>query len=307
MILSVSRRTDVPAFYFDWFLNRLKAGYLLVRNPFNRRQVSRVSLAGPGVEFIVFWTKNPQPMLARLNELEQPFYIQYTLNHYGPEMESRLPDLERRLQVFRELAGRLGPERLVWRYSPIVPGGPYSAQYHVETFGRLASALKGSTDECKLSFLEFYPKISGAMKELGIGDISDEEKYALARQLAAIARENGLAVSACGKPDLGPAGLPHSKCVDGQRVSKILGRDLAIKKDPNQRGVCNCDESGDVGSYQTCLNGCTYCYANHSPAAAQRGAGRYDPQSPLLCDRLRPEDRVTDRKIRLHGGERLIF
>jgi len=308
MILSVSRRTDIPAFYFDWFLNRLKEGFLLVRNPFNPSQVSRLALAPPGLECIVFWTKNPQPMLARLCELEPyPYYIQFTLHHYGLEIESRLPELESRLDTFRRLSELLGRERMVWRYSPIILGGPYTVEYHLDAFGRLASALSGYTDECKLSFLEFYSKIAGRMASLGLVDGPVEEKYALAQQLESLAREQSIAVSACGQPDLRPAGIALSSCIDGRRIQKVTGRPMSLRKDPNQRGVCNCVKSIDVGSYQTCLNGCVYCYANHSHSAACRKAARYQPLSPLLCDQERPGDKISDRKIRLHGEDRLIF
>lgn len=308
MILSVSRRTDIPAFYADWFVNRLKEGSLLVRNPFNPGQVSRVDLSPSSVECIVFWTKNPQPMMAKLKELDPyPFYIQYTVNHYGPEMESRLPELEQRLDTFRRLSDLLGPERMVWRYSPIIMGGQYSFEYHLEAFARLASALRGYCDECKMSFLEFYPKIAKRIEALGLTDGPVEEKYALAQQLAALAEAQSIAVSACGKPDLRPAGIALSSCIDGRRVQEVTGQKMSLKKDPNQRGVCNCVESIDVGSYQTCLNGCAYCYANYSHSSACRKAGRYNPNSPLLCDEERPEDKITDRKIRVHGGDRLIF
>lgn len=302
MILSVSRRTDVPSFYFDWFVNRLREGWLLVRNPFRSSQVSRIALKPSAVECIVFWTKNPAPMLGGLKELEPyPYYIQYTVNPYGKDMESRLPDVSERLDIFRALAEKLGPDRVVWRYSPVIMNGTYSAQFHQEAFDRLAQALAGHTRQCKLSFIELYDKISARMAAMDVAEPGNEETLRLGRQLDALAARRGIALSACGKPDLRPAGIAVSRCVDGELIQKITGKTMSFRKDPGQRGVCNCVESVDVGAYQTCLNGCTYCYANHSHASAARRAAAYDPQSPFLCDTPRPCDKVTDRKIRRHA------
>lgn len=302
MILSVSRRTDVPSFYFDWFLNRLREGWLLVRNPFNPSQVSKVPLSPEAVECMVFWTKNPEPMLARLDDLApHRYYVQYTVNPYGKDMESRLPELSRRLDVFRELASRLGSERVVWRYSPVLLNAKYTKDFHCEAFESIASALSGSTRQCKLSFIEMYQKISARMKAQGVIERGSEQTFALARRLNAIARSHGIALSACGKPDLRPAGIPVSSCVDGELIQKITGIHMTLRKDPGQREVCNCVESVDIGAYQTCLNGCAYCYANHSHQAAQRRAAGYDPSSPFLCDASRPDDKVTERKVKMHS------
>ena len=145
------------------------------------------------------------------------------------------------------------------------------------------------------------------MESLDLTDGPVEEKYALARQLAGLAGEQSITVSACGKPDLRQAGIALSSCIDARRIQIVTGQKMKLKKDPNQRGVCNCVESIDVGSYQTCLNGCAYCYANYSHSSACRKAGRYDPNSPILCDKEKPNDKITDRKIRIHGGDRLIF
>lgn len=302
MILSVSRRTDVPSFYFDWFANRLREGWLQVRNPFNPSQVSKVPLSPEVVECIVFWTKNPEPMLARLDELAAyNYYVQYTVNPYGKDMESHLPELSRRLDVFRELASRLGSERVVWRYSPVLLNAKYTDDLHCEAFESIAATLSSFTRQCKLSFIELYQKISARMEAQGVVEPGGEQTFALARRLNAIARSHGIALSACGKPDLRPAGIAASSCVDGELIQKITGTKMALRKDSGQRGACNCVESVDIGAYQTCLNGCAYCYANHSHRTAQRRAAGYDPSSPFLCDTSRPDDKVTERKVKMHS------
>ena len=301
MIVSVSRRTDIPSFYFDWFLNRLKAGWLMVRNPHALSSVSRITLSPETVECIVFWTKNPEPMLEKLGALEPyPYYIQFTVNLYGKEIEGNIPDLEKRIALFQEFSRRLGKDRLVWRYSPVLLNSKYTVGYHSDMFKRLSGEFAGYTSQCKLSFLDMYSKIAPRMASLGIAAQEENEIVPLARHLAALAAENGIAVSACGKADLSPAGIPASGCIDGELIRKLTGKHMKFRKDPGQRAECNCAESVDIGSYHTCLNGCAYCYANHSHAHAVKKAADYDPQSPFLCDAPRPGDKVTERKIRLH-------
>ncbi len=297
MILSVSRRTDIPALYMDWFVNRLQAGWLLVRNPFRHTHVSRIPLDPGSVECIVFWTKNPRPMLACLEALRPwPYFVQVTLNPYGREMESALPPLQQRVDAFRKLADRIGSERVVWRYSPILLSRRYSADFHAEQFGFLAEQLSGFTRECKLAFLDIYPKIARRMRDLGVEPAAPPHALALARRLSDAAR--GIHVSACGAPDLEAAGVPAAGCIDGKLVERLVGRPLHMKRDAGQRRNCLCVESVDVGTYQTCVNGCAYCYANHSHAAAVRKAAAYDPGSPLLCDFPGAEDVITQRRFR---------
>lgn len=297
MILSVSRRTDIPSFYMKWFINRLKTGWLLVRNPCNPTQLSRVPLNPAEVRCIAFWSKNPEPLAAHLESLRPYcFFLQFTLNPYGGEMESGLPELARRLETFRLLADAIGRERVIWRYSPVILSERYSAGFHVDNFGRLAEALSGFTEECKLSFLDVYPKIAARMRALRVTSESPVQLFALARQLAALAHAGGIRVSSCGDPNLESAGITASACIDPRLIERLTGLPIVPKKDRGQREACRCTESVDVGTYQTCLNGCAYCYANHSHAAALRRAQKYDPESPLLCDSVKPGDTVRERR-----------
>ena len=238
MILSVSRRTDIPSFYLDWFLNRLREGWLLVRNPFNPSQVSRVPLSPSVIECIVFWTKNPEPLLMKLDQLKPyRFYIQFTVNPYGKDLESRLPELGKRLDVFRELSRKLGSERMVWRYSPVILNHIHSAESHCAAFNTVARALSGFTEECKLSFLEMYAKIRSRMGALGVVERGDAETLALAGRFAELAEKNSIRLSACGQPDRRPPGIPPSSCLDGALLQRITGQTFSFTKDPLQRGV----------------------------------------------------------------------
>ena len=313
MIVSASRRTDVPRFFMDWFVNRLEAGYVLVRNPVRRDLVSRVPLDADSVDCIAFWTKDPRPLLALRSRLERavpcPYFVQFTLNAYGADVEAGLPRKARLVEVFQELAHVLGPERVVWRYSPILLGGSYDVEHHLRYFETFARTLEGSTRRCRLSFLDVYRKIAPRMEALGLSGVPDAEKRALAQRLAEIAAGFGIEVGGCGDPALDEAGLAGEGCIDAAHVEQVAGVVAARGRGSRRQGACRCAPSVDVGSYDTCANGCVYCYAN---PGANGGApwrlSRYDPEAPMLCDEVRPGDTVAERSLQLlpKAAERLF-
>ena len=309
MIVSASRRTDIPRFYFDWFLNRLNDGYALVRNPMNFSQVSRVPLDPEVVDCIVFWTKNPAPMLGKLDGLKgYPYYVQFTLNPYGNEMECALPPKEELFDTFKRLSERIGPERTVWRYSPVLLSEAYTPETHLAFFERAARTLNGYAKQCKLSFLDMYAKIRKRMHAMGVSEAAGEVNVHLAQKFAALGAENGIEVSACGNLDLAAAGIPPAKCIDDALISKITGFRYSLKKDPGQRADCYCVKSVDVGAYDTCANGCQYCYANASESTVRRSMAEYDPRSPMLCGTLLPGDKVTERRVKSdREGQTTLF
>ncbi|RDB62225.1 hypothetical protein C1878_07760 [Gordonibacter sp. 28C] len=314
MIVSASRRTDIPRFFMDWMLNRLEEGYALVRNPVNRAQVSRVALDGRAVDCVAFWTKDPAPLLARLDRLERvspaPWFVQFTLNAYGSDVEAGLPRKAALVDTFRDLAHAVGPERVVWRYSPILlggAGGRYTEEHHLRYFDTFARKLEGSTRACRLSFLDAYPKIAPRLEALGLHGVPQGRKAALALRLAEIGSAHGMEVGGCGDPALAEAGLAGAGCIDAALVARVAGVDVR-QGSPAEAGACRCAPSVDVGTYDTCANGCVYCYAN--PGARAGGTGvrpardgapwrlaRYDPASPMLCDALGPDDVVTERAM----------
>ena len=301
MILSVSRRTDIPNYYSEWFLNRIKEGYVYARNPMNAHQISRISLSPSVVDGIVFWTKNPAGMLGRLEELRAyPYYVQFTLTGYGRDVEPGLPDKRTVLiPAFRELAEKAGAGRVVWRYDPIFISDRYTAAYHRKAFAEIAAALAGYTRRVVVSFLDCYVKTRRNTAALRISHDSEKEAFALAGELAATARRRGMETVSCAEPyDLQDMGIKPGSCIDKALLETVTGCRLAGGKDKNQRAACGCMESVDVGNYHTCLTGCRYCYANHSIEAARENAKAYDPHSALLCGRIGPDDRVTERKVK---------
>lgn len=300
MILSVSRRTDIPNYYSEWFFNRLKDGFLYVRNPMNFHQISEIKISPDVVDCIVFWTKNPLPMMERLDELEAyNYYFQFTLTGYGNDVERNLPNKRTSvIPIFQELSNRIGKEKVVWRYDPIFFSNRYNAKYHLKAFRSIAEALSGYTEKCVISFLDIYPKNKKNMDNLLSYDLSDSELREFAKELSNIAKENHIKIGSCAeKIDLDEYGIIHNSCIDKELIEKIIGCKLKINKDKNQRIECGCVESVEVGTYNTCKNGCVYCYANYSAKSVESNFQKYDPLSPLLCGHIEKDDKISTRKV----------
>lgn len=310
MILSVSRRTDIPNYYFDWFCNRLREGYLYVRNPMNERQVSHIDLSPEVIDCIVFWTKNPAAMMERLSVLEKyPYYVQFTLTGYGKDVELGLPDKKTVLpETFRRLSRIIGKKRVIWRYDPILFHPAYTPAWHLNTFEDLAQKLEGYTERVVISFVDSYAKIRKSLASLQVRQPSDDEILQFSAQLATIADKHGLWVEACSEAlDLSQAGIRRGCCIDSRLIEEITGRRILAGKDKNQRKECGCAESVEVGAYNTCKNGCRYCYANFSAETVRTRTERYHPDSPLLCGELHPEDKVTIRKMKSLAEDQLTL
>lgn len=301
VILSASRRTDIPNYYPEWFFNRLKEGYAYVRNPMNPRQVSKVPVTPDVVDCIVFWTKNPARMLGRLDELAAyNYYFQFTLTGFGQDVERGVPHKRKKMiPIFKELSRRIGKERVIWRYDPIIITERYSAAYHINAFRQIAEALDGYTQKVVISFVDMYSKIRKNVEKLGMEEISSVEKLELASRLSFIARENHMDIGACAEEtDFSEAGIGKNSCIDKQLIEKLCGYPLNVPKDRNQRKACGCVESIDIGTYNTCRNGCAYCYANYSEKSVAAAVKNYDAASPLLCGRVMPEDIIKTRAVK---------
>lgn len=289
MIVSASRRTDIPALYLPWLSRRLQEGFCLVRNPHNPHRISRVDLRPQAVDGMVLWTKNPIPLLQLPAALARiPFYIQCTVTAYGQDLEPGLPPKPEILAAFRELAARLGPARLVWRYDPILFSAAYSLETHAARFADLAAQLEGCTDACIVSFLDSYRCTARAERDLGLYRPAPESAQALLRRLVPIARAHGMSVQACAEEsDLSALGVERAHCVYPARFARLTGEALRVPRDRSQRPACGCAASVDIGAYDSCLHGCAYCYANHG-RAVDRQTAPHDPDSPLLLGRVDP-------------------
>lgn len=301
MILSVSRRTDIPNYYSEWFYNRIREGFVYVRNPVNIRQVSKINISPEVVDCIVFWTKNPEPMLDRLDELSAyKYYFQFTLTGYGRDVECNVPHKkEKMLPIFQGLSERIGSKNVIWRYDPVIFTDIYTPEYHLKAFEQIAGALKDYTNKCVVSFVDAYAKNKRSMEAMGAYELSKSAVMKFAGKLSAIAKANGMTVGSCAeKIDLTQCGIEHNCCIDRKLIEEIVGCSIDAGKDKNQRPECGCMESVEIGTYNTCRNGCKYCYASYSPESVIKNCVRYDANSPLLCGELSAEDRLYERKVK---------
>ncbi len=301
MIISASRRTDIPTYYSNWFYNRIREGYVYVRNPMNIHQIGKVSLSPDVVDGIVFWTKNPIPMMGRLDELKDyAYYFQFTLNPYGKDVEPNLPSKnDSIIPAFQSLSKKIGREKVLWRYDPIFFNGKYTLEYHLKYFRMLAERLAGSTEKCTVSFLDLYRHIRRKTAPLGLVDPTLSQKEELMRRFSEIAQEAGISLDTCAETiDLSRFGIRHARCIDPKRLERLGGYPLSVGKDKNQRPACGCVASIDIGAYDTCGSGCAYCYANGRPSTVQKNFAAHDPASPILFGKIEEGDviRVRDGK-----------
>lgn len=301
MILSVSRRTDIPNYYSEWFFNRIKEGFVYVKNPMNAHQVSKINITPELVDCIVFWTKNPEPMIDRLDELASyNYYFQFTLTSYGKDMECNVPHKkERMIPVFQKLSQKIGKHKVIWRYDPIIFTKKYTPEYHLKAFEQIAIALKGYTVKCVISFVDVYAKNKKNMESLDSYEVDKNTLLEFAKMMSKIAKENGMAIGSCAESiDLDECGIEHNCCVDKALIESIIGCRLKVGKDKNQRQECGCMESIEIGTYNTCKNGCKYCYANYSEESVAKNCSKYDHNLPILCGKLDENDKVTERKVK---------
>ncbi|MEN6375467.1 MAG: DUF1848 domain-containing protein [Smithella sp.] len=285
MIISCSRRTDIPAFYSDWFINRIREGFVQVRNPVNVRQVRTVSLLPADVDCIVFWTKNPAPLLDRIYLLaDYNYYFQFTLTSYGSDIEQNLPPKNEVIDTFLALSRKIGKERIIWRYDPILLSPGVNIDYHIQNFADLVQRLAGYTDKCIISFLDMYRHLQSKSAGLFIRPPDDAEMRTLAENMARIAAVHHIRVETCAeKIDLAHLGIEHGKCIDDRLITKLTGRNLKVEKDKYQRELCGCVTSCDIGEYNTCRHRCVYCYANVSQKKIEKNQLLHNNAAPLLC------------------------
>lgn len=298
MIISASRRTDIPAFYSEWFYRRLEEGFVVARNPFNANQLTKIRLDSDVVDAIVFWTKNARPMLGRLGEMDAtgiPYYFQFTITSYGQDLEPHLPASKIGLiETFKELSERLGPERIIWRYDPILFSEKYSMEFHRRAFAKCAELLEGHTLRVVISFLDMDYNNTKNIQQVGISDGTTEQKNEIAAYIAEVAREHGMSAETCAEGiDLNACGIKHGHCVDANLIERISGKALSSRgksKDKGQRLLCGCIASIDIGAYNTCLHGCAYCYANYSQSSINANRENHDPESGVLIGTCNPNE-----------------
>ncbi len=290
MIVSASYRTDIPAFYGRWFVNRLAAGWCRTTNPYGGPP-GRIGLTPDTVDGFVFWTRNLGPFTAGLDAvtaLGLPFVVQYTVTGYPHALERSVIDPARAAEQVHHVRNRWGPGAVVWRYDPLVVTSLTPPAWHRDNFGSLAKTLAGATDEVVTSVMQPYRKTTRNLDTAGRAhsfswrDPPLDEKRALLAELAGIAAEHGMTLTLCTQPDLADTpGTRPAACIDAHRLSNLAGHPITARQKGNRVG-CACTESRDIGAYDTCPHGCAYCYAVSSRATAQRRLASHDPTGEFL-------------------------
>ena len=292
MIISVSRRTDIPAFFTDWFLNRIDEQYCTMVNPFNRKQVSYISLKPQDVDAMVFWTKNARPLIPHLDKIDRlgyRYYFQYTVNGYGNLLEPNVPPLDKCIDAFCELSCQIGPDKVIWRYDPIILSNMTDIAYHKDRFSYILDRLHRSTRRVVISIVDDYRKASINFKRMhhdGVEIIPIQEAAQvgeLVRHISNEATAHNLEVYSCAEAfNLQPYGVKAGKCIDDDLIAKLFGIRVGGVKDKSQREECGCVVSKDIGQYDTCLHGCKYCYAGTLNSGKANLPEHHDTSPSLL-------------------------
>ena len=299
MILQTGQRTDIPAFYGQWLINRINEGFVDVRNPYNPNLITRYMINHNTVDGIAFCTKNPLPFIQYLPQIAE--YRQYwhmTITPYGTDIEPYVPAYERIIEGFKFISHNLNPQSVVWRYDPIIVNHNYSVDFHYESFYKLAKSLSGYTDTVVASYLDIYDKV---LRNYPEGNRpSQDVQIKLMKELVKIANQFGMTLKTCGEGDTFKSiGADTSGCLITDCYERAWNVKLKAPKRTPARPECNCYIHVDIGAYDTCSHFCRYCYANTNQQAVRRNRTNHDPQSSLLIGHIGPKDIVkvsSDRK-----------
>lgn len=309
MIINTGARTDIPAFFSTWFLNRIQKGFVYVRNPYYLEQITSYTLTPDVVDCLIFCTKNPRPMLPRIHELDAfASYWFVTITPYGRDIEPNVPPVDQVVNDFRLLSQELGSHRVCWRYDPIFIDEHYLLERHIEEFRQMAEKLAGYTDECVISFIDLYQKTKRNFP--GIREVGAKEKIQLAMEFSRIGKQCNISIKTCAEgADLRQYGIQKSGCLTPAILEKSIGRPLKAKPGKPSRANCGCCvTSRDIGAYNTCPHGCKYCYANYDQEIVKYNLQKHDPDSPLLIGQLSSSDIVREAVQKSYvSGQLLLF
>ena len=308
MIINTGQRTDIPAFYSKWFINRIREGYVLVRNPYYPSIVTKFLLNPDVVDVIGFCTKNPRPMFEYLDELKeygQFWYISITA--FDRDLEPNVPHIDQIIEDFKYLSKKVGSNAVAWRYTPIIINDKYTVERHIQTFEYIASKLEGYTSLATIGFVDIYEKLARNHPE--IKDTTDENKIIIAKAFKEIARKHHLELRLCSKEKwLKEYGIDIDGCMRVEDYERSIKTKLHIKQKMQARSnYCSCYLSNDIGAYNSCPHLCTYCYANGDKELILKNYKNHDDKSPLLIGNLTPQDKVRNAKQESYKKEILLF
>ncbi len=296
MIINTGMRTDIPAFYSEWFMNRIRAGFVLVRNPYRPDWITRYDLSPDVVDCLAFCTKNPEPMLKHLDELKA--YHQYwfvTITPYGRDIEPNVPPKEKVMQDFITLSEKVGVNCVGWRYDPIFIDRTYTLEQHIADFEQMCRTLSGYTHVCVISFIDLYEKVKRNFPQART--VTPQERITIGRTFAEIGKRYGITIKACAEgTDLAPYGVDCGGCMTKQTFETAIGSNLIVPKKKSQRAECACVLGTDIGAYDTCGHLCRYCYANNNHENVRRNMQLHDPKSPFLVGNLQEGEIIHQAK-----------
>ncbi len=288
MILNTGNRTDIPAYYSEWFYNRIKEKYVMVRNPYYPEQVSKYVLTPDVVDVLCFCTKNPQPMLERLEELNgfnQFWFV--TITPYGNDIEPNVPSINDVIKSFKILSKKVGLNSIGWRYDPIFINEKYTVDFHIQSFEKMAKELGGYTNQCVISFIDLYEKTKKNFK--GVNGVKKEYQELLVKEFVKISNNYNFKIFTCSENiELQKFGVDVSGCMTKSVLEKSINGTLNIPKSrKSSRDTCNCLLGNDIGMYNTCGHACLYCYANYDMEMVYNNMKSHNPKSPLLIGDLK--------------------
>lgn len=292
MILNVSGRCDIVAFYTDWFFKRIEEGYVDVRNPFYPKQVSRIYFED--VDGIVFCTKNPIPIVNRLEKIKKPMLFHVTLTPYKKDIEPNVPDKEKVIEAIKKISKIIGSENIYIRYDPILLNNKYPLSYHIKAFEKVCSLLDGYVKHIIISFIDDYKNVRNNSRELSLQDFTKEDYEEIGKNFSKSAKNHHMTVQTCfEKENLLEYGFLKRDCVDENLAFRLTGK-TDFKK-WKARG-CGCIEMVDIGVYNCCSHFCKYCYANYDEKKVRDNMRMYDKNSSLLIGKLESDDTIKVRR-----------
>lgn len=293
MILNVSGRTDIVAFYSKWFLNRLKEGYVDVRNPFNPNLISRINFED--VDLILFCTKNPIPIIDKLDDIKIPYIFHITITPYKNDIEPNLPSKSDIIEAVKKISTTIGIENVYVRYDPIFISEKYNTEYHIKAFTKLCSLLKGYVNTIIVSFIDNYQNVRKNLPYLKYRSFTEEDYKLIGENFSKITKNNNMVVQTCFEErNLTEYGFTKGECMSKELAFKLTGK--TYKKWQARKGnACNCVELVDIGMYNSCNHLCKYCYANYDESKVKVNIKNHDVNSSLLIGQLKQSDIINER------------
>lgn len=294
MILNVSSRTDIVAFYEKWLIKRLEAGFVDVRNPFNPKLVSRINFSD--VDLILFCTKNPIPILNDLNKIKIPYLFQITITPYKRDIEPNVPSKTEVIEAVRKISQIIGKENISVRYDPIFLSEKYNIDYHIKAFNKLCMLLNGYVETIIVSFLDEYKNVLKNKNVLQYRKFTEEDYKIIGKNFSKIAKLNNMKVQTCFEDrNLTEYGFTKGECLSHELAYRLTGKKYKSWKARKER-KCNCVEMVDIGVYNSCKHFCKYCYANYDEKIVNNNFKNHDVNSSLLIGNLEDDDIIKTRK-----------